>query len=224
MKSWVCVVTAAAVLLGSLALSAQPRFAESSGHAFGERITLAHQAERWLSELASASDRVSFSVQGRSWEGRPLMLAVITSPENHARIADIQWVAQRMDDPRLGAVSDAEREQQPVIIWFGGSIHGFELSGSEGLLRLVEHLAFGEDEETQRLLRDAVVLVDPMLNPDGRDAFAHRNHQALGGAPNPNPQDWANDFVAWEALQFRTGHYFFRYQPRLVCAHAARNP
>jgi hypothetical protein len=48
-----------------------------------------------------------------------------------------------------------------------------------------------------------------MLNPDGRDAFAHLNHENLGRVPNPESEDWANDFTGWQSLKFRTGHYYF---------------
>jgi hypothetical protein len=94
-------------------------------------------------------------------------------------------------------------------MWFGGSIHGFELSGSEGALKLLEHLTTRTDQETMTALSNAVVLIDPMLNPDGRDAFAHRNHENIGRVASADPADWSNSFTGWEALKYRTGHYFF---------------
>lgn len=193
------------------ALAQVPTFGEVAGHAIGERIIQTHQVERYLERLAEASDRVTFEVIGQSWQGRPLMMAVVTSPENHARIAEIKRNAQRLGDPRgLTAAEEAAIIQtQPVVIWFGGAIHGFELSGTEGLLMLLEHLTTRDDAETLDILRNAVVLIDPVLNPDGRDAFAQHNHHRLGAEQNPSLADWGNDFTSWEALSFRTGHYFF---------------
>jgi hypothetical protein len=201
-----------ALLLSAPAAFAQVLpFEEVTGHAFGERITQTHQIERYLEHLAEASDRVTFEVIGRSWERRPLMLAVVTAPENHGRIDRIKQTAQRLADPRgLSAGEEAALLQdQPAVVWFGGSIHGFELSGTEGLLMLLEHLTTRDDPETLEILRNTVVLIDPVLNPDGRDAFAHHNHHRVGAAPNASLADWANDFTSWEALSFRTGHYFF---------------
>ncbi len=186
-----------------------PTFAESSGHEFGERITVSHQAEAWLRWLDQTSPRLTYQLQGHSWERRPLMLAIITSPENHARLDEIRDVAQRLNDQRMTQPSAEQLARQPVIVWLGGSIHGFELSGTEGLLMLVEDLVHGDDEATRELLQNTVILLDPMLNPDGRDAFAHHNHQRTGGYINALREDWANDFTFWEALSFRTGHYFF---------------
>lgn len=203
------VVVALATVLPFAASSDVPRFADVAGHAIAERIAQSHQVDRWLERLAEASPRVAYEIQGRSWEGRPLMLAMVTSADNHARIDEIRDIARRLDDPRLPAPSTAELARQPVIVWLGGSIHGFELSGTEGLLMLVERLATDDSAETAELLERTVVLVDPMLNPDGRDAFAHRNHMSIGRFTNPGRDDWANDFTPWDGLTFRTGHYFF---------------
>jgi hypothetical protein len=205
-------VLLAALLAFAAPLAAQaPRFADVSGHEFGERITQHAHMVRYLERLAAESPRVTVETQGRSWQGRELMLAIVTSPENHARIDEIRRNAQRLADPRATSAAEAEAiiANQPAIVWFGGSIHGFELSGTEGALKLLEHLATRDDAETLEVLRNTVVLIDPILNPDGRDAFAHHNHSALGARPNPMPEDWSNDFTGWQALGFRTSHYFF---------------
>ncbi|HSG82859.1 MAG TPA: M14 metallopeptidase family protein [Gemmatimonadota bacterium] len=188
-----------------------PSFAEITGHAFGERVTVHQEAVRYLEALAATSDRVRIVEQGASWEGRKLLVAIVTAPENHARLDEIRAAAQRLGDPRATSPSEAARlmESQPVIIWYGGSIHGFELSGSEGVLKLLEHLTTRDDEATLEVLRNAVILIDPMLNPDGRDAFANLNHERVGRVPNPKREDWANDFDRWQGLKFRTGHYYF---------------
>jgi Zinc carboxypeptidase len=192
-------------------LAQVPSFKEVTGHDFGERITVHDEMVRYLERMADASPRVTVERQGASWEGKEFLMAVVTAPENHARLRQIQANAQRLADPRTtppDAVASIV-SNQPVILWFGGSIHGFELSGSEAALKLLEHLATHDDPETMEVLRDAVVLIDPMLNPDGRDAFAHLNHENIGREPSPAPEDWSNDFTGWQATKFRTGHYYF---------------
>ena len=188
-----------------------PTFQDVTGHAFGERITLHHEMVRYLRAVAEASDRVEVVDQGRSWEGRELLMAIVTAPENHARLDEIRSTSARLADPRGLAPEEAEAlaADQPVVVWMGGSIHGFELSGSEGVLALLERLATGDDPATREVLGSTVVLLDPMINPDGRDAFAHGNHQRLGHEPNARREHWANDYESWDALRFRTGHYFF---------------
>ena len=186
-------------------------FAEITGHDAGDRITVHSEMVDYVRYLDGHSDRVSVVEQGKSWEGRPLMLAIVTSPENHARLDEIKGNAKRLFDPRLSSSEDAVAiaENQPAIVYMGGSIHGFELSGAEGVLKLLEHLATRDDEETRAVLENVVVLLDPMLNPDGRDAFARRNHESIGREAKSQRDDWSNDYNSWEGLQFRTGHYFF---------------
>ena len=204
-----------ASLLLALPLPAQTTdvatFAEVVGHGHGERITVHHQMESYLRYLAGHSDRVAIVEQGESWEGRQLLLAIVTSPENHARLAEIKATAQKLGDPRVTSDDEAQDliADQPAILFMGGSIHGFELSGSEGVLKLIDRLTTRDDVETRELLDNTVLLLDPMINPDGRDAFAHRNHRSIGRQPTPRRDDWSNDFNGWEAVGFRTGHYFF---------------
>jgi hypothetical protein len=195
----------------SKASAQTPSFADVTGHDFGERVTQHHEAVLYLKTLAEVSDRVRVVEQGESWEGRKLLVAIVTAPENHARLEAIREAANRLVDPRVTSPDEAAQlmAEQPVIMWYGGSIHGFELSGAEGVLKLLDHLTTRDDAATMEVLRNAVILIDPMLNPDGRDAFAHLNHENLGRKPNPKGEDWANDFNRWQGLKFRTGHYYF---------------
>ncbi len=188
-----------------------PSFSEVVSHEFGERITLHHQMVDYLETVAAASPRVTLIEQGRSWEGRRLVAAVVTSPNNHDRLDELRRRAAELADPRGAnpARIEAIVDDQPVIVWYGGSIHGNELSGAEGLLKLLERLATADDPATRRVLENAVVLIDPMLNPDGRDAFARKNRENLGREPNPDPLDWNNDFTWWQGIKYRTGHYYF---------------
>jgi hypothetical protein len=212
-------VTLTVALLSILALAGSGHaqasdvasFAERVGHQAGERITVHHQMESYLRYLAAHSDRVTLVEQGESWEGRQLLLAIVTSPANHARLDAIQATAQRLGDPRDLSTEDAAAliADQPAILYLGGSIHGFELSGSEGVLKLLEHLTTRDDPATLTALENTVVLLDPMINPDGRDAFAHRNHRSIGREPKSARDDWSNDFNRWDATGYRTGHYFF---------------
>ncbi len=200
------------LLLLGMDLHAQvPRFKEVVGHDFGERITTHHEMLRYVETLARRSPRVRLVYQGESWEQRALPLVIVSASENLDRLEEIQHRAQALADPRRLSPTGANTlvVRQPVIVWMGGSIHGNELSGSEALLKLLERLTIADDPATMRVLKEAVILIDPMLNPDGRDAFVQYNHRRLGRAPNPDRRDWNNDNTFWESVGFRTGHYFF---------------
>lgn len=201
-----------AVVIPAHAVQAQVKsFEEVTGFEFGERITQHHEMHRYLRHLDNTSDRVQVVRMGESVERRDLVMAIVTSPENHDRLDEIKENAQLLGDPRRITDEQAEQimEGQPSILYLGGSIHGFELSGADGILKLLEELTVEDGADVQQILENTVVLIDPILNPDGRDAFAQFNHRRLGSEPNPERDHWANDFTSWEGLQFRTSHYYF---------------
>ena len=195
-----------------LLVSAQVKtFEEVSGHAFGERVTLSHQILNYLSYLEEASDRVILREIGYSSDQKRQVAAIITAPENHARLDQIRQTAQRLNDPRTTTPEQAQLliRDQPAILYIGASIHGFELSGTEGALMTLEYLTTSNSAETAELLRNTVIILDPVINPDGRDAFAQFTHQHRGRLATPDLADWSNDFRSWDGLKYRTSHYYF---------------
>ena len=186
-------------------------FKEITGHKIGDRITLSHQILDYLYHLEEHSDRVVLQEIGTTYDHKLQIAAIITSPENHARLDEIRDNAQRLNDPRQTNQDEALEiiENQPAILYLGGSIHGFELSGTEGVLKILEHYTTSSDPETIEELSNTVMIADPVINSDGRDAFAQFNHQHRGKYANPDPADWSNDFNSWDARKYRTGHYYF---------------
>lgn len=186
-------------------------FEEVVGHKIGDRITLSHQILDYLNYLDEASDRVVLQEIGTTFDHKLQVAAIITSPENHARIAEIRTNAVRLNDPRTTSRAEADQiiTTQPAILYLGGSIHGFELSGTEGLLKTIEHYTTSNAPETLLELQNTFIIADPVINSDGRDAFAQFNHQHRGQNANADPADWSNDFRSWDGLKFRTSHYYF---------------
>lgn len=186
-------------------------FQEVVGHEAGDRITKSHQIVQYLNYLDKASDRVTSFEIGRTYNQKLQMAAILTAPENHNRIGEIKENGQKLDDPRAISSSEADTiiQNQPAILYLGGSIHGFELSGTEGIVKILEHFTTSDDPETLEQLQNTVMIVDPTINADGRDAFAQANHQMLGRTVHTDNDDWSNDFNAWEARKYRTSHYYF---------------
>lgn len=208
---------AAAALLPALPVAAQgagavPTFREVAGHEIAARIATHAEALRWLERVAATSPRLRLVRLGRTWEGRELVTAVVSDPANLARLDEIRATSVRLSAPATAddlARARAALPGQPVVAWLGGSIHGNELSGTEALLQLVEHLVTRDDAATREVLRSAVVLVDPMLNPDGRDMFAQQHHDLAGETPSALQADASRDFGGFWSQGFRGGHYFF---------------
>lgn len=178
------------------------------GYRVGESFTPHHQLERYYRELAAASDRVRLEPYGRSIEGRTLYLVIITSPENHARLDSIRAATGGLSDPRQTPPTEAEAliEGTPVVVWLSYGVHGNESVSAEAALQVAYELAASADERVAEWLGQAVVLLDPIVNPDGHERYVHYYQTALGAHPNPD-RFAAEHFEQWPGG--RTNHYLF---------------
>ncbi|MGS0693113.1 M14 family zinc carboxypeptidase [Shewanella sp. 0m-4] len=134
------------------------------GYPLGERLLRHDQINYYLKEIAKQNPRVSIEHTGQSHEARQQLTAVITSPENQAKLDEI--LAQRQQIKYLG------KQSGPLIIWLAYSIHGDEISGAHSAIKLSHMLATSEDKWVTDLLDKAVVLITPSQNPDGLDRFS----------------------------------------------------
>jgi hypothetical protein len=154
------------------------------GHAPGERITWHADAVRYFEALAASDpDRVSVHRYATSWEGRDLIYVVITSPENMRRIDDIKQDMQSLRNAAPTSRSEADRiiQSGPAITWLSYGVHGDEISSTDASMLTAYHLlASRGDSRVADILRESVVVIDPMQNPDGRDRFIHGFEMAEG--------------------------------------------
>lgn len=180
------------------------------GHGFGEEITGHRDALAYLRALeAAAPDRVRVQSIGRSWQGRELVLAIITSPANMARLEVIQESMQRLGDPRITSSAEAERliADLPAPVWLAYSVHGDEISPTDAALYTAYHLlAARGDERTARMLEETIVIINPLQNPDGRERFIASTLSARGLAPSDDPYSAERD-QPWPGG--RVNHYLF---------------
>ncbi|HEV3415113.1 MAG TPA: M14 metallopeptidase family protein [Puia sp.] len=165
------------------------------GYALGSRFTTHDRIVAYFREVArEAPDRMLLKEYGRTYEGRPLLLAYIASPENLKRLEAI-----RLNNLRLaGVLRDgvAEDESGPVIVWLSYNVHGNEPASSEAAMKtLFELVGGGTGDEVRAMgggpavwLKNTVVVIDPCINPDGRDRYVNWYNGVVGMQPNPNPQ------------------------------------
>ena len=174
-------------------------------HPIGSRHTTPHEIVNYYEAIAAASDRVQFGTHAYSYEGRPLIHAIVTSPANHARLEEIRQQHMRLSDAP-NEISDADLDAMPIVVYQGYSIHGNEASGADAALLYLYHLAAAEGDAIDRMLDEAIIIVDPLMNPDGRDRFADWVNRNRGGAHTIDPQDREHR-EAWPGG--RTNHYWF---------------
>ena len=180
------------------------------GYHPGERITWHADAIRYFEALAkTAPERISVATYAKSWEGRELVYAIVTSAENMARIDTIKTNMQRLADPRQTPRAEAQEiiKTQPAVTWLSYGVHGNEISSTEAAMLTAYHLlASRGDKRVADIMRDTVVIIDPMQNPDGRDRFIHHFEIAEGLLPDSDRIS-AEHNEPWPGG--RTNHYLF---------------
>ncbi len=147
-----------------------PKIEDVTGFETGLRHTPPYQIIEYFRTVATASDRVSFLEYGSTYEGVPLICAIVTSPDNQARLETIRLNNLRLSE-QPGSFSPDSLKDMPLIVYIGSGIHGNETSGGEASMLLLYHLAAGRGEGVEKLLSEMVILIDPMINPDGRARF-----------------------------------------------------
>lgn len=208
----------ALVCLWSLAAAAQglapntsydpaiPTLEAVVGHRPGDAITTPDEIGRYLDALAKAApDRTRLVKYATSWEGRPLHYLIVGSKERIARLDDIRRGMQVL----ASGAPDADRliADLPVVVWLLHGVHGNEISSSDAALAEAYHLlAARGSADADLTMRDAIVIIDPMQNPDGRQRFVTQNLLARSIEPDRNPQSAEHD-EPWPGG--RVNHYLF---------------
>ena len=179
-----------------------PTPAQIIGHEVGEWHVTHDKLLTYMYRLAEASDRISLENRGTTFEGRPIILLTITSPENHGNLETIRQEHLALTEGN----SKKDVSQLPVVVYQGFSIHGNEPSGSNASLALAYHLAAAEGAEIEALLKNTIILFDPSFNPDGLQRFAYWANTNRAHNLNPDPNDREYNEV-WP--RGRTNHYWF---------------
>ncbi|REL25042.1 hypothetical protein DYD21_16140 [Rhodohalobacter sp. SW132] len=143
---------------------------EFLGYPIGTHYTRHDRIVAYLEELARLSDRATIQEIGQTVQLRPQVIFTITSPDNHENLEEIRQEHLTLLDPDAPIV---DLESAKSIISLAYSVHGNESSSGETALLTAYYFVAGESEETLHFLDEAVILLDPAQNPDGRDRAAH---------------------------------------------------
>ncbi|WP_225869484.1 M14 metallopeptidase family protein [Pedobacter psychroterrae] len=172
------------------------------GYPLGTAFTPHDEVVAYFSYLDSSSKNLKLVNYGKSYEGRPLLVAIISSKENIANLEQI-----RKDNLSLSRGQElAKPNNQPAILWLSYNVHGNEASSTETALRMLYDLVDGQNKKITDWLKNTVVIIDPCLNPDGRERYINYFKDVSGDQPDPNP-------VAREHIEpwpgGRYNHYYF---------------
>jgi len=182
-----------------------PKPEDIIGHRIGTRHTESLQAVNYFRAVTEASDIAVMQEYARSYQNRPLIYAVVTSRENHNRLEEIREQNVRLTTD-AASVSDEELEDMPVIVYLGYNVHGREASCTEAAILVMYHLTAGRGEGIEKFLQNTVVLIDPNMNPDGRDRFVNWVNMNRGGVHTTDTHDREHN-EPWPGG--RGNHYWF---------------
>ncbi len=171
------------------------------GYELGTKWTPHHKIVKYFSEVASYTTQLMKLEQyGTTNEGRELILAIISSAENMQKLDAIRKNNLALASGQLGNVNT------PTIVWLSYNVHGNETSSSEVAMKMLYELVSGKNNKLNDWIKNVVVIIDPCLNPDGRDRYVNWYNSMAGRNPNSN-MDSREHNEPWPGG--RTNHYNF---------------
>lgn len=173
------------------------------GYQLGSRFTPHAEMRRYVAHVvAHAPGRLKLVRYGSSYEQRPLEVVLVASADNFGRLDEV-----RRNNLRLaGLEAGAGQRHLPAVCWLSYNVHGNEAVSSEAVLQMLYDLANPDDRQVQDWLKNTMVIVDPCVNPDGRDRYAHWYNRVRNQAPNAGPDAWEHH-EPWPGGRYN--HYYF---------------
>jgi len=158
---------------------------------------------QYMYALANSSSRILIEDRGNTYEGRPLLLLTISSEKNLDKLDEIR---KNHLSYTVGNNNNKQSYNRPIIIYQGYSIHGNEPSGSNAALLYAYYLAASNNPKLVNQLNNSVILLDPSMNPDGLQRFAHwaNTNKSINLNPDSNDREFDENWP-----KGRTNHYWF---------------
>jgi hypothetical protein len=149
---------------------------EHFGFNIGDNYRLATytQTEAYFKKIAAASDRVKLVDIGKTEEGRTQYMVIVSSPANLKQLEKYKSISQRL--ARAENLTNAQAhdlaKEGKAIVWVDGGLHATETVGAHQLIETMWQFVSRNDEETQRILNDAIILF-VHANPDGQELVSN---------------------------------------------------
>ncbi len=154
------------------------------GYRPGADFHLAHwqTVVDYFRKVDDTSDRVSVRELGKTTEGRPFVVAIVSSPDTIDDLPRFQDLQRRLADPRLedGKVDDNPVGTSKAVVLITCSIHSTETASTLMAMELLHGLATGDDPGTREILDRTILLLVPSVNPDGVETVADWYERSLG--------------------------------------------
>jgi len=202
------------LLLFTLCISANAQLKspeEFLGYKVGMRLTPHWKVVNYFHHVAAnASKMTKLQQYGETNEGRPLIVAFVSSSENISNLENIRKnnlrLAHQNAEGESGSGGQSEVENTPAIVWLSYNVHGNEASSTEAAMMTLYALVDPSNTKTKEWLKNVVVAIDPCINPDGRDRHVNWFNSIVSKNPDPIADSREHD-EPWPGG--RTNHYNF---------------
>lgn len=175
---------------------------EFLGYELGTRFTPHHKVVAYYQYVTDQLSNVKLHKYGETNELRPLVAALLSSQENIDN-----WDQIRTDNLKRARLLQGEPVGEKVaIVWLSYNVHGNEANSTETAMKTLYELARPDNAQAKGWLENMVVIMDPCINPDGRDRYANWINQVVGTSPNPSI-DAKEHREPWPGG--RPNHYYF---------------
>ena len=171
------------------------------GYKPGDRFTPHHRMVDYFEHVASQNPNIKLIQYGETNEKRPLIIAILSSPENMAKLEQI-----RTDNLKRAGLMDGTPTTEVPINWMSFNVHGNESVGMEAAISAFYTLADPKNAKSQDWLKDQIVIIDPCINPDGRDRYSNWYNQKMNTTLQPDLQSMEHN-EPWPGG--RANHYLF---------------
>ncbi|WP_254528122.1 MULTISPECIES: M14 metallopeptidase family protein [unclassified Sphingobacterium] len=148
---------------------------EHFGFQIGDDYQLATftETEQYFKKLDQQSDRLLYTVIGKTEEGRDQCMLIISSPENLKNLEEFKNISTKLAHAELSEEeARALAQKGKSIVWIDGGLHSNEVVGTHQLIQTAYLLASSNDLETKNILENSIVLM-VHANPDGQELISN---------------------------------------------------
>lgn len=170
---------------------------EFLGYKIGTQFSRHADVVAYFKHVAENSEWVTYTEYGKTNERRPLTYAIVTTPQNQNNIENI-----RLNQLKNAGVESGSASPDKAIVWLSYNVHGNEASSTEASMITLYELITNKKE----WLENTVVIIDPCINPDGRDRYANWYNKVKATPYDTNP-DAEEHNEPWPGG--RANHYLF---------------
>jgi hypothetical protein len=153
-------------------------------------LSYGRAVEYWR-KLEELSGRIKLFEYGQTSEGRPMLLAAVSSEDNLTHLTHYKEISKQLSLVRGLSEEEARRLSSTgkAIVWIDGGLHATEVAPAQHIIQLTHDLLTDESQKIKKI-REEVIALLVLPNPDGMDMVAEWYHGHLNTPYETSPLPW----------------------------------